>query len=188
MSAILDVPEIRAHVRLLTVAEYRRLAEDNPAFAHSELIHGIIVEKEIKTPLHSGLTKRLYDLFMPRVPAGSVVRKEDAFELADSVPEPDLCVARGTEAEFFQRHPTAAELIAEVAVTSLAADREKAALYAKAGVSEYWIVLAEREQVEVYRRPEEGVYLDKHTYRRGECIEGVKPLGDGSFAVESLFA
>ena len=45
MNAILDVPEIRAQVHRWTVADYRVLAEDNPAFQHSELIRGIIVEK-----------------------------------------------------------------------------------------------------------------------------------------------
>ena len=47
MSTILDVPEIRASVYLWTVADYRALAEDNQAFDHSELIRGIILEKQM---------------------------------------------------------------------------------------------------------------------------------------------
>lgn len=56
MNAIFDAPEIRARVHHWTVADFRALAEDNPAFRHSELIRGIIVEKEMKTPLHDSLT------------------------------------------------------------------------------------------------------------------------------------
>ena len=187
-TTLLDVPAIRAQVHLWTVADFRALAEDQPGFERSELIRGVILEKEMKTPLHNGLTKRLYDLFLRGVPAGWVVRQEASLQLPDSVPEPDLCVVRGTEAEFFVRHPTTAALVVEVAVTSLAADREKAALYAEAGVGEYWIVLAGAGRVEVHRRPEAGEYRERRTYGRGETIEGVAVLGGAACAVESLFA
>lgn len=187
MSAILDLPEMRARIHRWTVAGYRALAEDNPDFRHSELIRGIIVEKEMKTPLHNGLTKRLYDLLLRRVPEGWAVRQEASLQLTDSVPEPDVCVVRGSEEEFFTRHPTTAGLVVEVAVTSVASDREKAALYAEAGVGEYWIVLAEAGQVEVYRLPDGGVYRTRQLYARGEVIEGVS-VTDEPVAVEALFA
>ena len=50
-------------------------------------------------------------------------------------------------------HPTTAELVVEVAVSSAVVDRENASLYADAGVPEYWIVLGELGQVEVCRQP-----------------------------------
>lgn len=187
MSAILDVPEIRASVYQWAVADYRALAEDNPAFDHFELIRGIIVKKMFKTPLRSGLVKRLYDLFFRQAPPDWIVRQESSLQLADFVPEPDICVARGAEAELFARHPTTAGLVVEVAVTSLAADRAKAAVYAEADVEEYWIVLAEAGQVEVYRRPENGVYLTRRIYGRGEIIEEVGVTG-GPVPVAGLFA
>ncbi len=70
---------------------------------------------------------------------------------------------------------------------SLAADREKAALYAEAKVGEYRIVLAEAEQVEVYRRLEAGAYRERRLHGRGETIEAVGVTG-GSVAVDVLFA
>ena len=187
MISILDVPEIRASVHRWTVADFRALAEDNPAFRHSELICGIIVEKEMKTPLHNYLVKALYDFLQQTVRAGLVVRSEASLLLANSVPEPDVAVVHGTQEDFRERHPTTAALIVEVAVTSLAADREKAALYAEAGVGEYWIVLAEAGLVEVYRRPEAGAYRERRTYGRGELIEAVGVTGE-PVAVEALFA
>ena len=90
-------------------------------------------------------------------------------------------------ADFGTRHPATAELVVEVAVSSVAPDRENASLYAEAGVTEYWIVLGETEQVEVYRRPVGGVYLERRNYGRGEAIEGVEVIG-GAFAVDTLFA
>ena len=187
MSAILDVPEIREQVYRWTVTDYRALAEDNPAFDHSELIRGIIVNKMSKTPLHDFLTSGIVALFQRAAVPGLLVRQEASLLLADSVPEPDVAVVRGTREDFRLVHPTVAELIVEIAVTSIAADREKAALYAEAGVGEYWIVLAEAGQVEAYRRPEDGVYRERRLYGRGEIIEGIGVTG-GSVAVETLFA
>ena len=103
------------------------------------------------------------------------------------MPEPDISVMRGTLEDFAQRHPPTAALVVEVAVSSVTPDRENAALYAEAGVTEYWIVLGEREQVEVYRRPEGGTYLETRIYGRGETIAEVEVI-DGGFAVATLFA
>jgi Uma2 family endonuclease len=78
-----------------------------------------------------------------------VVRREDPLTLKDSEPEPDIAVVRGSESEFFHAHPTTAELVIEVAVSSPVLDREAASLYAEAGVKEYWIVLGTTRQIEV---------------------------------------
>lgn len=48
-----------------------------------------------------------------------------------------------------------------MAVASAALDRENASLYAEAGVKESWIVLAEAQQIEIYRQPFGGRYLQK---------------------------
>ena len=186
MGAILDLPEIRARVRPWTVVEYERLGDD-PAFRRTELIRGIIVNKMPKTPLHSTITTRLYVFLLRVLRAEFVVRQEQPLRLADSMPEPDISVMRGKLDDFAAGHPVTAELVVEVAVSSVAPDRENASLYAEAGVTEYWIVLAEAQQVEVYRRPMDGVYLERRTYGRGETIEGVNVIGE-AFEVEKLFA
>ena len=124
-----------------------------------------------KSPLHAAIAKRLYDLIRSMLPAEFVVRREDPLTLADSEPEPDVAMVRGTEAEFFQAHPTTAELVIEVAVSSPALDRENASLYAEAGVKEYSIVLATEQRIEVYRRPENGRYQEMQILTAAETIE-----------------
>ena len=186
MATILDLPEIRERVRRWTVAEYEKLGDD-PAFRRTELIRGLIVNKMSKSPLHSRLAKRIYDYFFLHANRNLVVRREDPLRLADSMPEPDIAVVRGPEADYDERHPATAELVVEVAVSSVAPDRENASLYAEAGVAEYWIVLAGAEQVEVYRRPVEGVYREIRTYARDESIEGVGVTAQ-AVAVNALFA
>ena len=186
MTSILDVPEIRARVHPLTVAEFRALAEDQPGYEHAELIRGIIVEKEMKTITHDKLVYLAAKRLRGAVRGTWWVRQEASMRLKDSMPEPDVSVVAGTRDDYDDK-PTTAALIVEVAVTSLAADRAKAALYAEAGVEEHWIVLAEAELVEVYRRPQAGAYRERRTYGRGETIEGIGVTG-GAVAVETLFA
>lgn len=186
MAAILDLPEIRDRIFRWTVAEYEKLGDD-PAFRRTELIRGMIVNKMSKSPLHSTIATRFYTFLLPVLRPEFVARKEEPMRFVDSMPEPDVSVMHGTLADFTSRHPATAELVVEVAVSSVAPDRENASLYAEAGVREYWIVLGEKEQVEVYRRPVEGVYLDRRTYARNEVIEQVEVIG-GAFAVATMFA
>ena len=161
MTSILEIPEVRQRVSPLSVEEYHRLDEFNENGKRTELIRGVIIEKMSKSPLHASIGKRIYDLIASMLAAGFVVRREDPVTLADSEPEPDVAVVRGRAADFFTAHPTSAELVVEVSVSSPALDRELASLYAEAGVKEYWIVLAAERKVEVYRRPEGGRYQEK---------------------------
>jgi Uma2 family endonuclease len=185
MAAILDLPEIRARVHLWTVADYEKLG-DNPAFRRSELLRGIIVEKMSKSPLQSTLATHIYLFLVRLLRPGLIARKEQPLRLADSMPEPDISVLRGTLADFATHHPSMAELVVEVAVGSSAPDRENALIYAEAGAAEHWIILAANLEVEVYRGPENGVYREMITYRRGEAIPDVAVLGQ-AVAVDALF-
>ncbi len=173
MPSILEIPEVRQRVSPLSVQEYHRLGEFNENGRRTELIRGVIIQKMSKSPLHSAIAKRLYDLIAAALPPGLVVRREDPLTLADSEPEPDIAVVRGTEAEFFSAHPSSAELVIEVAVASAALDRENAALYAEAEVKEYWIVLACEQQIEVYRQRAKGHYREMRRFGPGEVIQCV---------------
>ena len=56
--------------------------------------------------------------------------------------------------DYSRSHPTAAELVVEVADTSLWYDREvKAAVYARAGIPEYWIQNLVSWHLEIHREP-----------------------------------
>ena len=79
-------------------------------------------------------------------------------------------IVRGGVNDFDAAHPTSAELVVEVAVSSAALDRENASLYAENNVTEYWIVLGEERQIEVYRQPENGVYQRKRLYSVGGTV------------------
>ncbi len=177
MADILDLPEVRARLHRWTVAEYIAVAEENPDFSRSQLIRGLIIDRPPKPPLLSFLSAKFYDYFLRQIRGELSVRQYAPLQLHDSMPEPEITVVPGDRHDYRSCHPTRAELVVEIAVGSAALDHENASLYAEAGVAEYWIVLAEAEEIEVYRRPENGVYQEKRTCRRGEaipcaCVEG----------------
>jgi len=72
----------------------------------------------------------------------------------DSDPEPDITVVGGVIRDYAGRHPARAELVIEVAESSLRFDRTtKASLYASAGVPDYWIVNLVDRVLDVHRQP-----------------------------------
>jgi Uma2 family endonuclease len=158
MPAILEIPEVRERVSPLSVEDYHLLGEYNENGKRTELIRGIILEKRAKSPLHGKICSRFYKQFLAQLPAGYSVWKEEPLTLIDSEPEPDIAVTQGDEKSLESVHPSTAELLVEVAVSKPELDRENAALYAEAGVKEYWIVLGNKQQLEVYREPKAGKF------------------------------
>ena len=178
--AILEDAAIRRAVAPMSVEMYHRFSELGPDVQPTELIRGIIVDKVDKmsrSQLHIRLIRRLFRLIQAAVATLEVfVVRGEPLTLADSEPEPDVAVISGRETDYDYIRLTTALLVVEVSVSSRALDRVKAAIYAVAGIPEYWIVLAEREMIEVYTGPVDGLYTQRRTYRRGETVGcGVLP-------------
>lgn len=71
-----------------------------------------------------------------------------------SEPEPDVTVVPGSPRDYRGAHPASGLLVVEIADTTLDYDREqKGSLYARAGVTDYWIVNLSDRRLEVYRDP-----------------------------------
>ena len=183
---MLEIPEVRARVSALTVEEYHQLSEFNENGRRAELIRGVIIEKMSKTPLHSSIARRLFKLLQAGLPEHFTLFREDPLAFADSEPEPDIAIVRGGERDFVEHHPSTAALVIEIAVSSAAEDRALAALYAEAGVEEYWIVLPAERRIEVYRRPQNGAYLEQAVVE-GDAVLACGSIGGISFALGELF-
>lgn len=136
----------------------------------TELLYGQVFHKMSKSPLHSFLSELLEDRLRGVVPAGCHVRGEEPLTLGDSEPEPDLAVVRGRREDFRQAHPTTAELVIEVCVSSHEYDRSKLRAYATAGVQECWLVLGPEQQIEVYRQPQNGQYTGRTVHGPGRTV------------------
>jgi len=95
MSAILDLPEVRARVSRLSVEAYEVLTEKGLLDKREELIRGLIVRKTLKSPLHCKLIRRIYRDFLVFERDGLFAFQQAPLRLADSMPEPDAMIVRG---------------------------------------------------------------------------------------------
>jgi len=174
-----------------TTAEYYRMAETgilNPD-ARVELLDGEIIDMSPIGPLHGGVTKRLNRHFTRVAKGRWLVAVQDPVHLNDeSEPQPDLMLLKPAADDYTARHPTARDvfLVIEVADTSLYKDRDtKLPAYARAGVSEVWIVNVLEQNIEVHREPHLGGYGSSVVLRAGEQA---RPLAfpDASLDVAEL--
>lgn len=144
--------------RLWTREEFDR-AEASGLFGDEErleLIEGEIIVKD--TPVdapHATAQCRTEKVLNHVFAQGYDVRGQLPLALGRlSKPLPDVAVVVGSEDDYEDEHPTTAVLIIEVADTTLSFDRtHKAALYARAGIPEYWILNLNDRLLEVYLRP-----------------------------------
>ena len=140
-----------------TRADYDRLvALDAFRGEPVELIGGLLVVAEPQGRYHASAVGTVGDALRARLPAGWLVRGQMPVALDDqSEPEPDIAVVPGDWADYRTDHPTRPALVVEIAETSLAFDRrEKASLYARGGIRDYWVVNLVDRELEVFRDPE----------------------------------
>lgn len=183
-AALLEKAAIRRMIMPISVAQYHKMSELSPDLTKTELIEGIIIEKMTKSPLHTYLLHWLFKFFSSKLPEGYLLRKEDPLTLTASEPEPDIAIVRGSFEDFKRAHPTQAELVIEIAISSLELDREKAGIYAVAGIAEYWIIVPQDAVVEVYQEPAEGKYQTMKRYEKTQSIA----TAWGALALEKLFS
>ena len=121
-----------------------------------ELLDGLIVAMAPQTSPHLLAVHRVGTLLSEKLGASAYVRVQMSFVAGrDSAPEPDIALVPGKVEDYAKKHPTRADLIVEVAETSLVQDRiTKAAIYARAGVPCYWIVNVRDRRVEAYSAPD----------------------------------
>jgi Uma2 family endonuclease len=95
------------------------------------------------------------------------------FRSLRSRPQPDLALLEPRPDYYADGAPGAEEilLLIEVMDTSVKYDRRrKAPLYARAGVSELWLIDLPAGVVDVHREPSAVGYRDIRTLRRGEAL------------------
>ena len=168
---MLEIPEVRARVSPVTVGQYHGFPEFNGNGKRTELIRGVVIEKTCKSPLHSSIAKILYDHLLTELPPEWSVRQDQPLTLRDSEPEPDIAIVRGTVDDYRAHHPSTAALVVEIAISSIGLDHGKIALYAEAGVEEYWIIVPSQCAVEVHRQPEGGTYRSRRIVNDDATLE-----------------
>ncbi|MEZ6131651.1 MAG: Uma2 family endonuclease [Planctomycetaceae bacterium] len=161
-----------------TVDEYDRMIESGVFEERNgvrvELLYGEIVEMNPPNPPHDYVIDLLNYWSIDVTSRDEIwVRIQNSLGIPalDSVPEP--AVAWMKARDYRQRRPEPEDvlLLIEVAESSLGKDRHlKGKLYAESGIQDYWIVDLNSGRIEVYRRPDAGLFLSHETYGRGETV------------------
>lgn len=150
---------MQTKVRLWNVDEYHRMLETGIITAEErvELIEGQVIPMSAKNPPHAATTLCASDYLKRLLAEVALVRVQDPIQLNQySEPEPDIAVVRIDSRKYVTHHPQPNEvfLLIEVADTTLESDRkQKAPLYAQAGIIDYWILDVNQYKVYVFREP-----------------------------------
>jgi Uma2 family endonuclease len=120
-----------------------------------ELIGGLMMVREPEGSPHMVAVQLTIAALQRAFGAGWNVRHPGPVALDDdSEPEPDVAVVPGSPRDYAAAHPARPVLIVEVSHSRLGFDRNyKASLYARAAVTDYWIVNLVDRVVEVRRGP-----------------------------------
>jgi Uma2 family endonuclease len=144
-------------VRRMRRVEYERLVSIGffGPEERLELVGGVLVVREPQGSRHATGIRRVETVLRRVFGVGWDVRSQLPVALDDeSEPEPDVTVVPGTYDDYRDAHPARPVLIVEIADAGLAFDRtDKASLYARAGIADYWIVNLPEDVLEVYRQP-----------------------------------
>jgi Uma2 family endonuclease len=164
--------------RLLSRQEYQKIA-DTGIFdgQRIELIEGEIVEMAPIGNPHAAVTHPMAVLLEAAFGPGFTARNQVPIALGSdtlpSEPQPDTAVVVGSWRDYVSRQPVASDvrLVVEVADSTLTDDRNtKAALYATAGIPEYWIVNLVDSVLEVYRKPANGKFGFIAVFKPGDHV------------------
>ena len=164
--------------RLFTVEEYHRMAEAGILSPDErvELIRGVIHAMSPKKRPHVvGVTGALKLLEKALSGRASVYQEAPlVLEQLDSEPEPDVLVCSNPDFRAYGTEATRALLVIEIADSSSSRDLGvKVALYAEAGVPEYWVVDLARRRLVVFRDPRGGDYQSRSTLDSGGRVSPV---------------
>ncbi len=161
--------------RLWTVDEYHRMIEVGLLTPDDkvELLEGQIIQVSPQRPPHAATTQRTSDYLKAILKGQAHVRSQLPITLSTSEPEPDIAVVRIDPAAYGDHHPTPDEifLLIEVAYTTLDTDREdKAPIYARANIADYWILDVSDRQVYVFRNPSNEGYQSKTVLNKNAAL------------------
>ncbi len=176
--ALFSLPDIERLISRMSIPVYQELVKKHPEYIKTELIEGVVLQKMTKSPEHRYFTQKVASLLDLIRPKNSTLMIESPITFAHSELEPDVSIITGSSEDYRFQHPSSALLIVEVANSSLAYDRQKGIIYAKANIPEYWILDCDSLQIEVYSSPENGEYKENKIYQKTDTVSVFENLLD----------
>lgn len=172
-----------------TVEDYHRMIEIGLlAGRQVELIDGQIINMSPELPIHRVTYRRGVKYLEGLLGGRAVVFATAPITLPDhGEPQPDISILMPPESRYETRHPGPEDIywLIEVSNSTLAYDLgEKAQLYARSGIPEYWVLDIPNTRLWVHRQPQAGEYCSVVPY----STDQVQPLAlpEVAVAVERL--
>ncbi len=188
MSAVFTPARLR-----ITIDRYQKMVAAGVLTTSDrvELIEGEILGLAPIGTRHASVTGRLYKRLVLGLGEAATVRAANPIDLGSfSEPEPDLLVLKPQADDYVPAHPQAEDvlLLVEVADTSLAFDQgTKRELYARFGVSEYWVVDLSGRRTFAYAGAAQGAFQRSREYLIDDVISP-QAFPHLEIAVRELFA
>ncbi len=162
--------------RVFSVTEYHQMVEAGILTENDkiELINGEIITMSPVGSIHAGCVNRLSALLSTMLQKQAIVSIQNPIQADDySEPEPDLAMLKPRSDFYSESHPQPADvlIVIEVSDSTLDFDKEvKLPLYAKAGISEAWIINLPEKTVEIYTTPQTGIYRKLELFKADERL------------------
>lgn len=157
----------------------------------TELIDGEIIQMRPPGPEHILLTVRLRDFFLKRLPDQYCVLTESPIQFEDDLLHPDVAIVRGPLEKLTKGYFSPSDVVSlfEVSKTTLNYDLEqKSRLYARCGVSQYFVVDLTQSRLIVFQNPQKAKYSLQTTLASDQTAE--LTLDDGekiAFTFDQFF-
>jgi hypothetical protein len=144
----------------MSLEKYEQLIESGYFTEYDRflLVEGLLVAKMTQHPPHV-TSAELCDLALRKIlPVGWHLRNDRPLRIParESMPEPDLVIARGEIRDYSRRHPEPPDVALVVEVSDSSLDKDRTLMFRTYGggeVTRYWIVNLIDRQVEVYSSP-----------------------------------
>jgi Uma2 family endonuclease len=158
-----------------SVADYHQMiATGLLAGRQVELLDGDVVEMAPESPIHRATYRRGSKYLEALLGEQAVVFTAAPITLpSDGEPQPDIAIVASPESRYEDRHPGPDDVywLIEVSNSTLTFDlEEKARLYARDAIVEYWVVDVPNRQLWVHQQPVSGTYAEKQTLKSGMVI------------------
>jgi len=174
------------------VEDFRRMTEVGilPEESGWEIIDGFLIDKDMSIgSRHVGTVIKISKIFERRVGGETLVSTQNPVHINDyNEPEPDVALLKPRGDFYTESLPTPQDvlLLVEVSDSTVEYDRDiKKALYAEAGIEEFWIVNLKANTIECYSQPKNGNYRLVQILEAGETIES-KTIENLSLRVEEV--
>jgi Uma2 family endonuclease len=143
------------------------LFDDQPI----ELLRGELIVMPPEREPHAYYNSEVGDYLRALLGTRAKIREAHPITLPnDSEPVPDLAIVQPLGAVYLEHHPYPSDIfwLIEFSKATLSYDLTvKRSIYAEAGISEYWVVNLNDNELKVFRDLDQGNYTTEATYKSG---------------------